>query len=391
MSSPDHGPYKSRLLNLVLENYRAFIDSCGLAWRQLQFSTSTTVQTILFSVYSLLEGLVKGKQRLRSAQPSPQPQLEGMPENYQQPGEADRLILDTLIIARQEVKGSRRLKLNPNSVQAIASQLPTKKLVLVRTDNQILDVLSWRQKVKLRQYITRGVAELSKLRKLEKYPQSSPLQRVWSGAITVAQNYSAEITRKTEELGITLSQAWQKSSRELTVHTPENHSVQTSVSGNLHQVQAVIWAAIDYFFFKDHNLQLQSESQAENNILSGNPPKPQLTPQPPKSQPLIRYSVISNPGETSPSTSAKKIEKNSEKSLTNAPAYGLIMSDAIKYFEGGDRHETASDCLQAEATAVGYVKHPLEQVLEWLDRVLYWIEEAAIKAWKWAKQRWTAR
>lgn len=399
MSSPDSGPYKSRLLNLIAQNYRAFVDSCGLTWRQLQFSTSTTVQTILFSVYSLFNSLVKGKKRLQSAQPSPQPQLQGAQENYQQPGEFDQLILDTLIIARQEVKGSRRLKLNPNSVQAIACQLQTRKLVLVGTDNQIFDVLSWRQKVKLRQYIIRGVAELSKQKKAENSPQSSQLQTVLSGAITLAQNYTAEITRTAEELGMTLGQAWQNSSQELVVHTPQNHSVQTAVEANLHQVQAVIWAAIDYFFFKDHNLQLHSESQPEN-VLSGNPPTQQLTPQPRKSQPLIRYPVIADPWETSPSTSGKKIKKTSEKGLTTTPDYGLIMSDAIKYYEPGnqakptatpsDRHENAPEYLQAEATAVGYVKHPLERVLEWLDRVLYWVEEGVIKAWNWIKQRWTA-
>ena len=390
MSSPASGPYKSRLLNSILENYRQLVDSCGLAWRQLQFSTGTALQTVLFSVYSLLEDLVKGKKRLGSAEAPPQPQLKGTPQSDRQPGDANRLILDTLIVARLEVKGSRRFKSNSNSVQAIASQLQTKKLVLVGTDNEIFDVLSWRQKVKLRQYIARGVSHLSKLTKAETSSASSPLQAAASGAIILAQKCAAEITRTTEELGITLGHAWENSSQELAVRTPENHSVQTSVSANLHRVQAVIWAALDYFFFKEHNLQLHSASQAEK-ILSGNPPKHQLNPQPPKSQPLAPRPAIAVLRETPPPVPAKKFENSSEKSLTTAPAYASIMGDAKKYFNVGDRPETASDCLQAEATAAGYVKHPLEQVLEWLDRVLYWIEEAAIKAWEWAKQRWGGR
>jgi hypothetical protein len=38
---------------------------------------------------------------------------------------------------------------------------------------------------------------------------------------------------------------------------------------------------------------------------------------------------------------------------------------------------------------VGYVKHPLEKVLEWVDRVIFWVEEAVIKAWEWVKQKST--
>jgi|GEM_PF-1931708 len=408
MSSPASGPFKSRLLNLIVENYQQFLDHCGLTWRQVQFSTSTTVQTVMYSVYSLFQSLVKGKKRLQSTQPPQSPQLNAAQASPKQQGEFDQPILDLLIIAREEVKRSRRLKVHPNSVQAIASQRQTKKLVLVGADQQILDVLSWRQRVKLRLYISRS----------EPTFQSSPEQTGFS-AITIAQNYTQAITRTTEELGITLRQAWQTSAKELTIHTPENYSIQTSVEANLHQVQSVIWAAIDYFFFKDHNYQLNSESQPEN-VLSGTPQNQQLTPQPQKSQ----SPILTNSRRPLAATSTTKSEKYSAKSLTTSPDCGLIMIDAIKYSETDDgavavrprsfqvrqllqvgepaqrtalttcgrnsanHNDTASpECLSAEATAVGYVKHPLEQVLEWLDRVLFWVEEAVIRAWEWIKQR----
>jgi hypothetical protein len=407
MSSPASGPYKSRLLNLMVENYQQFLDHWGLTWRQVQFSTRTTVQTVMYSVYSLFQSLVKGKKRLQSTQPPQSPQLNAAQASPKQQGEFDQLILDLLIIAREEVKRSRRLKVHPDLVQAIACQRQTKKLVLVGTNQQILDVLSWRQRVKLRLYISRS----------EPTSQSSPEQTGFS-AITIAQNYTHAITHTTAELGITLRQAWQTSAKDLTVHTPKNQSIQTA-SANFNQVQAVIWAAIDYFFFKDYNSQLNSESQPEK-VLSGSPQNQQLTPQPQNSQ----SPILANSRRTFTSTSARKLEKYSAKSLTTSPGCGLIMSDAIKYSETDDgavavrprsfqvrqllqvgepaqrtalttcgrnsanHNDTASpECLSAEATAVGYVKHPLEQVLEWLDRVLFWIEEAVIRAWEWIKQR----
>lgn len=385
MSSPASGPFKSRLLNLIVENYQQFLDSCGLTWRQLQFSTSTTVQTVMYSVYSLLESLVKGKKRLGSTQQPQSPQLKEAQASQKQLDGVDQPIIDIVTIAIAQVKRSPRLKVDPNSVQAIACQLPTKKLVLVGAEQEILDVLSWRQRVKLSQLISREVADLSKLRKREKSPQSSQLQTLLSGAMTTTQKYTTAITRQTEELGITLAQAWKTSASDLTVYTPENHSLQTSVTANFHQVQAVIWAAIDYFFFKDHNQQLNLPSAPEN-LIAGKPQPQKFIPATGKIQPLTSPQKVVQ-------ISTPKFEKNSEKGLTTSPAYGLIMSDACKYLDTSsksDRQEE-SNWVQTEATAVGYVKHPLERVLEWLDRVIFWVEEAVIKAWEWVKQKWTAR
>jgi hypothetical protein len=42
--------------------------------------------------------------------------------------------------------------------------------------------------------------------------------------------------------------------------------------------------------------------------------------------------------------------------------------------------------IDVEATAVGYVKHPLEYLLEWVDQVFVWIETTAIALWAWLVQ-----
>ncbi len=44
--------------------------------------------------------------------------------------------------------------------------------------------------------------------------------------------------------------------------------------------------------------------------------------------------------------------------------------------------KTTPDWVETDATAVGYVKHPLEILLEWLDRAILWLEELALKIWK---------
>lgn len=44
--------------------------------------------------------------------------------------------------------------------------------------------------------------------------------------------------------------------------------------------------------------------------------------------------------------------------------------------------------IETKATTVGYVKHPLERVLEWLDRAMLWMEEWAVKIGQWLQQLW---
>jgi hypothetical protein len=49
--------------------------------------------------------------------------------------------------------------------------------------------------------------------------------------------------------------------------------------------------------------------------------------------------------------------------------------------------EHTPDWVETEATPVGYIKHPLERVLQWLDRAMLWLEETAIAIWHWVNRR----
>jgi hypothetical protein len=45
------------------------------------------------------------------------------------------------------------------------------------------------------------------------------------------------------------------------------------------------------------------------------------------------------------------------------------------------------DWIETKATPVGYVKHPLVRVLEWLDLAMLWLEDVLVKFWQWLRQR----
>jgi hypothetical protein len=41
--------------------------------------------------------------------------------------------------------------------------------------------------------------------------------------------------------------------------------------------------------------------------------------------------------------------------------------------------------LEVEAQPTGYVKHPLEQILDWIDRGIAWLEQCFMSIWTWLK------
>ncbi|HAZ43962.1 MAG TPA: hypothetical protein DDW76_25335 [Cyanobacteria bacterium UBA11369] len=46
-----------------------------------------------------------------------------------------------------------------------------------------------------------------------------------------------------------------------------------------------------------------------------------------------------------------------------------------------------TEWIETEAQPIGYVKHPLERMLEWLDRAMLWLEDLLIKAWDWLQKQ----
>ena len=46
--------------------------------------------------------------------------------------------------------------------------------------------------------------------------------------------------------------------------------------------------------------------------------------------------------------------------------------------------------IEAEVRLVTYEKHPLEQLFDWLDRGMLWVEDLVVDIWKWLRDRWSA-
>lgn len=66
----------------------------------------------------------------------------------------------------------------------------------------------------------------------------------------------------------------------------------------------------------------------------------------------------------------------------------LAMSGA-ELATGSENYGNISNTwIEAEAKSLGYVQHPLERVLGWLDRAMLWLEEKIIQIGQWLQQLW---
>ncbi|MEH2027624.1 hypothetical protein [Nostoc sp.] len=60
-------------------------------------------------------------------------------------------------------------------------------------------------------------------------------------------------------------------------------------------------------------------------------------------------------------------------------------------FHQSSQVEAQPDWIETKVTSTGYEKHPLEQLLEWLDYVMVWLEERFVKIFQSLRQLWQGK
>jgi hypothetical protein len=180
------------------------------------------------------------------------------------------------------------------------------------------------------------------------------------------------------------------------------------------RIQALIEAAIDYFF-GSREPSLTGEIE-EDDALEGRSPRGTLTgdravPKPARThrlpQPLSVDLGLFRQGQwvgetiaAAPKLKMAKVSASGERALKRVKAQIEKRDRAIASATAAIRAATASptiataspsgqapefhpDWIEACVTQVEYVKHPLERVLEWVDRAMLYLEEKAIALWQW--------
>lgn len=162
------------------------------------------------------------------------------------------------------------------------------------------------------------------------------------------------------------------------------------------KIQVLIGAALDYFFGPKQNVKLpEQENQAitgkpqNSNILGSSDAEDWLT-----EENLFDNSVAANfrrrnLGVTGKNTrSLPQVERTSVPAKKPAsprsipPASPLPISEKKLPGRNIDDRNSTSDWIETQATPTGYVKHPLERILELLDRGMLFVEELIMRLWR---------
>lgn len=78
-------------------------------------------------------------------------------------------------------------------------------------------------------------------------------------------------------------------------------------------------------------------------------------------------------------TKSRRREADKQLSLPKSAGYPRANQISNQTSTQNTQVEAKPDWIETNATAIGYVKHPLEKILEWLDRLILWLEEMLVR------------
>lgn len=502
MSSASKGRYQSRLFNFFHKQSRRFGEGFGRSLRQLQVATNWSLEALSKSIYLLIQ----------KAADSAGTQLPGTAAEsklYLQPleeptSDAAIVVLLENVETRYISSAISHTEKHPNQsttviqsskqkIQGVASQLSSQNLVLVTSENEILDILtpsqqqalenqiiseianywrSWRlsqenQETKLpskinnfvkrlasgnanakkalptlkatqgdRKYLQINPATVASLDIVVANLETSALAPVSQAQIIVRQRGGEFIKVVRTRLDIFLY-----GNKKVTVS--EQDILVDSNSEHPSKIQALISAAFNYFYSKPEDKkinqtpskplisatkpkppQLQSKSSEDNwlssadlfgNGLTSNG-FPQLNPKNRILNKLEASKKQLNPSANTKKTSEifgrfqmpnwrtlrlkekaglvlsqKGINKSEQDASITSPSSQKIVINSTSELQSRNKGDAANqtsesteieakpEWIETKAQIVGYQKHPLEQVLAWIDNTMLKIESAIVK------------
>ncbi len=273
-------------------------------------------------------------------------------------------------------------------VQGIATQLSNRTLVIVTAQNKILDILTPQQQQKLQEQITREVAKYWHHRILQKDKgirgnsfsdqalafldrtvaelESNRLAPVSEVAIALVQRSWGLVLAVQNRLSVSLSGKAQLDNIRQPAIAP------APAETPKFRIQALIWAAIDYFFGNRGEKHLFSDDLdpwLTSSDLFGTPESEGV---------LMAHSQLQ-------SQLVERQKHNRTVDRARKKPRSLKTSESLQPSSQDTQLEPAPEWIETHAAAMGYVKHPLEQLLEWLDRAMLWLEEVLMSAGQWVR------
>jgi hypothetical protein len=318
---------------------------------------------------------------------------------------------------RPTAANSSDLSVQRLQIHGVASSIDTRSLVLVTIENHILDILTLEQQHHLQQ---RMVSELVSYHQQRRSLASSrftnflPLPSDRPNAFFPIRVFYRLMTwMQTTPIAIATN-LFQESQLAL-LHAVETEAI-AQLPAAKYSLQSADrpWLSLNQAFSGVLNPSSPSESQQQPSALFPQLPAPPVTQPwltweslfsrqpPPTSAPTSEWDVFNPSPESTlvkrkPSAVARRDRAKQARNLA-APAPEEVLSPTV--FTPQETSlvpvETSADengiaptwvDVEAEVQLVAYVKHPLEQLLDWLDRGMVWIEAKLAKTLTWLRDR----
>ncbi|MCC5598587.1 hypothetical protein [Nostoc favosum] len=104
-------------------------------------------------------------------------------------------------------------------------------------------------------------------------------------------------------------------------------------------------------------------------------------------QPKVGSGLVRRSQKTSKIASAKQTRTSISQPKSESRKGEILHQQ----FHQSSQVEAQPDWIETKATSIGYEKHPLEQLLEWVDYVMLWLEERFVKMFQSLRQLWLGK
>lgn len=446
-------PYQSHLLSFLNRQLQTAKDKTGIIWRTVKLSVSTAlaigVQAIMYPIYAVIKAAeLVGKQIqasdgiigwLRSAQSSPTTNLVHLTSDAPLTSVLTALIQGQITQTTVGTADALTVALASGlTIQGVASRLRDRRVGLVTSDQQVLDLLSDTQEAQLQHRIRYEIAMyLRWVRSRTLQPSSLQISSGQISALQAAKASDRTSWIQTFWTRIVRTQGFLSSPRQTIELPPTTQSklppitiptLWTNPSSlgffsllnlqdlpNLQELPNLIQAALRYFFGPsrryyirgEHQSRLTDETWFKLETFWGTPPIAVLqgaSPQAPTLQaptsdrrtsptttmPLIGGTIPIAPNllakpriisqSPAPITFNKASSNISNTSSVQEPENTPSQNNLVKKSTAGTKH--SPDWLEAKSVNLGYKKKWADRCVGWLDWILVKIEQTFLTIWQ---------
>jgi hypothetical protein len=391
-------PYQSHLLSFLNRQLQTAKDKTGIIWRTVKLSVSTAlaigVQAIMYPIYAVIQAAeLVGKQIqsadgiigwLRSGQSNPTTNLVHLTSDAPLTSVLTALTQGQITQTTVGTADALTVALASGlTIQGVASQLSDRRVGLVTSDQQVLDLLSNSQEAQLQHRI--------------RYEIAMYLRWVRSHTLQTSTNSNRPTVIQPKLSPITIPTLWTNSSS-LGFFSLLNLQDLPS----LQELPNLIQAALHYFFGPsrsyyirgDNKTRLTDETWFKLETLWGTPPIAVLQAptsdrrtSPITAMPLmggtipIATNLLVKPRIISRSSAPIAFNKASSSASTSSKHNNPSpQNNLIKTPPAGTKH--SPDWLEAKSVSLGYKKNWADRCIGWLDWTLVKIEQTFLTIWQ---------